>query len=130
LKDNLAPIYCRVTVDSRRVEISLRQWIDPKDWNSVKSTARGSREEIKVLNHHLEEVKGRLMECYREMQIEKQLITAEAIKNEFLGNDQQGHTLSEVIDYHNTHIKDSLAWGTMKNYFTTQKYIQMFLNKK
>lgn len=27
LKENLAPIYCRVTVDSHRVEISLNNWL-------------------------------------------------------------------------------------------------------
>lgn len=61
------------------------------------------------------------------MQIHKQLITAEAIKSKFLGNDERDHTLCKVINYHNTQMKASLAWGTMKNYFTTQKYIQMFL---
>lgn len=130
LKENLAPIYCRVTVDSHRVEISLKHWIDLKDWNSAKGMARGSREEIKALNHFLEEVKARLMECYQEMQIQKQLITAEAIKNKFCGNDQKDHTLSKVVNYHNTQMKDSLAWGTMKNYFTTQKYILLFLKKQ
>ena len=100
LKENLAPIYCRVTVDSHRVEISLKHWIDPKDWNSAKGMARGSREEIKSLNHFLEEVKARLMECYQEMQIQKQLITAEAIKNKFCGNDvSSGHEqIKEDID--------------------------------
>jgi site-specific recombinase XerD len=64
------------------------------------------------------------------MQINKELITAEEIKNKFLGTDEKDYTLCKVIDYHNTQMKESLAWGTMKNYFTTQKYIQMFLKVK
>lgn len=130
VKDNLAPIYSRVTVDGRRVEISLKKWIDPKEWNNKKGLAKGTREEIKSLNHYLEEVKAKLMNCYQEMQIHKQFITAEAIKSKFLGADEKDHTLCKVVNYHNTYMKDSLAWGTMKNYFTTQKYIQMFLKVK
>jgi hypothetical protein len=129
-KGNLAPLYCRVTVDSHRVEISLKQWIDPKDWSSEKGMARGSREEIKSLNHFLEQVKARLMECYQDMQVQKKLITAEGIKNKFIGTDQKDHTLCKVINYHNEHMKNTLTWGTMKNYYTTQKYIKMFLEEK
>ena len=82
-KDGLAPLYARVTVDARRVEISLRRLVDPADWNSNKGMARGSREEIKTLNHYLEEVRSKIMRCYQETQLEKQLITAETIKNKF-----------------------------------------------
>jgi site-specific recombinase XerD len=34
------------------------------------------------------------------------------------------------MDFHNTQMKDSLAWGTLKNYFTTRKYIERFLRIK
>lgn len=129
-KDGLTPIYARITVDSRRVEISLKRWINPDDWNSSKGMARGSREEIKSLNHYLEEVNTRLVECYQEMQVQKRLITADAIKNMFLGIDQKEYTLCKLVNYHNEVMKETLAWGTLKNYFTTQKYIQKFLKER
>lgn len=130
IKNGLAPIYVRVTVDARRVEISLKRYVNPKEWNGKKGMARGSRNDIKSLNHYLEEVRSNLVACYQEMQIQKQLITADGIKNKFLGTNQKDHTLCKLINYHNTQMKDSLAWGTLKNYFTTQKYIQMFLKEK
>lgn len=82
-KDGLLPIYARVTVDGHRVEISLKRWIKPGDWNGTKGMAKGSREEIKSLNHYLDEVRARIMECYQEMQVQKRLITADAIKSMF-----------------------------------------------
>ncbi|MEQ9414530.1 MAG: site-specific integrase, partial [Cyclobacteriaceae bacterium] len=130
IKNGLAPIYVRVTVDARRVEISLKRYVNPKEWNGKKGMSRGSRNDIKSLNHYLEEVRSNLVACYQEMQIQKQLITSEGIKNKFLGTNQKDHTLCKLINYHNTQMKDSLAWGTLKNYFTTQKYIQMFLKEK
>lgn len=129
-KDGLLPIYARVTVDGRRVEISLKRWIKPGDWNGSKGMAKGSREEIKSLNHYLDEVRARIMECYQEMQVQKRLITADAIKSMFLGTDQKDFTLCKLVDYHNQTMRDTLAWGTMKNYFTTQKYIRRFLKER
>lgn len=129
-KNGLLPIYARITVDGRRVEISLKQWIDPKDWNHVKGLARGSRAEIKSLNHYLDEVHSRIMECYQEMQKQKRLITAAALKAIFLGADQKEHTLCNLVEYHNTKMKNILAWGTLKNYFTTQKYLKRYLNQR
>lgn len=129
-KDGLLSIYARVTVDGRRVEISLKRWIKPGDWNGSKGMAKGSREEIKSLNHYLDEVQARIMECYQEMQVQKRLITADAIKSMFLGTDQKDFTLCKLVDYHNQAMRDTLAWGTMKNYFTTQKYIHRFLKER
>jgi site-specific recombinase XerD len=129
-KDGLHPIYARVTVDAKRVELSLKKYVHPDEWNSKKGMARGTREEIKTLNQYLEDVRANLVTAFREMQIAKQLITAEAIKNKFLGIDQKDFTLSKLVNFHNEHMKNTLAWGTQKNYFTTQKYIQMFLKEK
>lgn len=67
VKDGLAPIYARITVDSKRIEISLKKWVTLADWNNVKGMSKGSRPEIKSLNRYLEEVRSRLLECYQEM---------------------------------------------------------------
>jgi len=127
IRNGLAPIYVRITVNSHRVEISLKRWIDPNEWNTEKGTCRGSREAIKSLNHFLNEVKASMVQSYQELQIQKRRITADEIKNKFLGIGEEDNSLCKLIDYHNTHMKDILTWGTMKNYFTTQKYVQKFL---
>jgi integrase len=129
-KEELAPIYVRITVDARRVEISLKRWINPNDWDSVKGKAKGIKDETKSLNHYLEEVRTLLVENYQELQVHKQMITADTIKDLFLGIDQKEYTLCKLVEYHNQVMMSSLTWGTMKNYFTTQKYIQEFLKER
>lgn len=129
-KEDLAPIYVRITVDARRVEISLKRWINPNDWDSIKGKAKGFKEDAKSLNHYLEEVRTRLVENYQELQVQKQLITADTIKDLFLGLDQKEYTLCKLVEYHNQVMMSTLTWGTMKNYFTTQKYIQKFLKER
>ena len=38
-KDESAPIYARITVDGQRVEISLKRWINPTNWDTKKEKA-------------------------------------------------------------------------------------------
>ncbi|EOZ95348.1 putative transposase [Indibacter alkaliphilus LW1] len=126
-KNNKAPIFVRITVDGDRKEISLKRWINVNDWNNQKGMAKGTREEIKSLNHYLESIKAQMVENYQKLKIQKKLVTADAIKDMFLGIDDKEYSLKKLMEYHNEKFKDKLAWGTMKNYHTTQKYILKFI---
>ncbi|WP_395050254.1 site-specific integrase [Flavobacterium sp.] len=130
IKDGKVPIYVRITVDSQRVEMSLKRWIQPIEWNAAKGLARGSRKEITALNTYLEQIRARLVECYQEIQLKKKLITAKGIKSLFLGEDDKQFTLTKLVTYHNETMKTVLAVGTLKNYSTTEKYILEFLKTK
>ena len=129
-KDGKVPVYVRITVDSQRVEMSLKQYVQPIEWNAAKGLARGSRKEMTTLNTYLEQVRARLVECYQEIQLKKQLITAKGIKSLFLGEDDKQFTLTKLVSYHNETMKTVLAVGTLKNYSTTEKYIIEFLKTK
>ena len=61
------------------------------------------------------------------MVVENEEITPVAIKNRFLGLDDSGYSLLELFDYHNDQMQKVLKWGTLKNYFTTKKYVALFL---
>ena len=92
--------------------------------------AKGSREEITKLNQYLDQFKAGIVESYQQLAVQKKLITAELLKNTFLGKDQQDFTICKLIAYHNAEEGKNLEWGTMKNYMTTQKYIMLFLKEK
>jgi hypothetical protein len=55
------------------------------------------------------------------------MITATAIKMNYLGEEEAGKTLWDLITYHNTTMHASLKAGTMKNYFITERCIKRFL---
>ena len=46
-----------------------------------------------------------------------------------MGEDEQNHSVIDIIKYHNEDIPGKLKWGTQKNYYTTQKYVSEFLLK-
>ena len=126
IKDSEGPLYVRVTVDGTRVDISLKRKINVYDWNPVLGSAKGSKESSKSLNHYLKELEARIIQIYQEFQLKNVTITADAIKHELLGTNTKEHTISMLFEYHNEKYRNVLAWGTLKNYLTTQKYVMAF----
>jgi len=124
-----ALVYARITVETRRIEISLKKTIAVEEWNKARGMAKGFSPEAKKLNSYLEQVRAQLTDAYRELQLNKEKITPENIKALFLG-DSDEHTLMELVDYHNSTQASVLSPGTMKNYYTTKKYLQRFLKNK
>jgi integrase len=128
--DGNTPIYARITVNGSRIDLSVKRSIEPGNWNANKGMAKGSREEIVRLNNYLEQYRSGIVESYQTLLLQKKLITAELVKNKFIGEDQADFTLCKLMDYHNTEQTQVLEPGTMKNYYTTQKYIKEFLKER
>ena len=80
-----ALIYAKITVDGIAKEISLKEQIIAADWDSAREQVKGKSVQAKALNSHIEDVRFRLKEQYR-MLLENQCnITAEAVKEAYLG---------------------------------------------
>ena len=129
-KDGEATVFARITVNGRRGEISLKKKVNPKNWDEVKGKARGTKEEIRKLNEHIERVRTLIADGYHELIQQKKVVNVDTVKSLFLGTEENDMTLIRLGEYHNAEMKDKLADGTMKNYYTTQKYIAKFLKEK
>jgi len=129
-KNGKAPLYARITVNGKRSELSLKRKISISNWDANKNRLKGLNSETKLVNNFLEQINSKLFESYQKLTNENKLVTAGIIKAHFLGNGDSSHSLSEIIEYHNQHMKSTLRWGTQKNYFTTHKYIFLFLKQK
>lgn len=130
IKNDQAPIYARITVNTNRCEISVKRRIHTDNWNNGKGMAKGKNPEISKLNSYLEQIRSQLVNHYQDMVVSNQQISPEALKDKFLGLEESGETLKSLIEYHNTRMDENLKWGTLKNYFTTQKYVDIFLKEK
>jgi len=125
-----SPIYARITVNGKRIEISVKRSIDENNWNATKGMAKGSREEIIKLNKYLDQFKAGIIDSYQQLLLQKKFITAELLKEKVTGGDQADFTLCKLMHYHNTDQAQVLESGTMKNYYTTQKYVKEFLKER
>tara|TARA_R110002050_G_C8927213_1_gene511787 strand:+ start:324 stop:1637 length:1314 start_codon:yes stop_codon:yes gene_type:complete len=123
-------IFARITINGSRAEISLKQRVEPKDWNSVKGMAKGKSGEQKKLNQFLDQVRTKLSNIYRELMVEGELPTPKAVKNHFLGIKEQGKTLLVAFDYHQKISTSDLSESTLQHYETTGKYVREFLHKR
>lgn len=126
---SIGKVYARITVDTKRVELSLKKDIDLNDWNKGKGCAKGSTPDVKLLNTYLSQVQGRLTECFRELQLNGEVITPNAVKKLFWGDDPNEHSLIELLDYHDYSEFSKFSEGTIKNYGVTRRYILSFLLK-
>ncbi|MET4083155.1 site-specific recombinase XerD [Pedobacter sp. UYP30] len=128
-KNGKAAIYVRIVVNKSRCEVALKRMVNLADWNKSKGLAKPKNETLKSLNSYLEQTRCLLATHYQEFIVNKELVTAEAVKNKFLGIEEQENTLQSLMDYHNLHMKEVLAPGTIKNYFTTVRYLKEFVLK-
>ena len=127
---NQLSIYVRITVDGKRSEISLKRNIPSKEWDSSRNRGRGGSQRIRALNAYLDSVYSNLLDCHKELLEENRVVSSNAIKSRYLGEDDNSKTLRELIKYHNENMSVVLKEGTMKNYYTTEKYLYRFLAKK
>lgn len=123
-------IYVRITVNGKRAEISLKRSVHHTEWDTTKNKGRGNTEKIRVLNAYLDQVYGKLLQCHKQLIEEDKIVSSDAIKSRYLGEDDNSKTLKDLIAYHNNNMVHVLKAGTMKNYYTTERYLDKFLIRK
>src|SRR5690554_2045342 len=121
------PMYVRVTTNGKRSKFSLKRSFTTSLWNPTKSRLKGSSIEAQQTNAYFDQVLTGINEAYRQLQKEKKLITSYSIIARYQGKDEVNKTLLQLSTYHNTNMKSVLKPGTLKNYFTTEKYLKKFL---
>lgn len=128
--NNEAGLYLRITVDGKRLNVSLKRRIPIDLWDPKKKKAKGTSAKAKQINQYLDEVKSKIFQIYQELKYRDQLITAQIIKAKFMGEDEQSKTLLELIAYHSKKIENTLAAGSIRNFGVTENYIKKFMIEK
>ncbi len=128
--NNKAPIFARITVNSRRTEFAIKRSISPDSWNPERGMARAKTREANEINPLLEKIRKRILECHAELLLAGKEVTGQMLKQHFFGEDEQVKGSAELFEYHNATSKSTLAPGTYKHYLTTQRYFNDFIKKK
>jgi len=124
---NKLDIYLRITVNKKRSEMSIKRDVDVKDWDILRVKAKETSDQLITLNSYMDDVKAEVLNAHKELHAERKVITAKAIKLRYMGEDEERMTLLELVKYHNDNMELSLKPGTMKNYYSTEKYIKAYL---
>jgi len=129
-KNNCSNIYARITLNGKKVNISLKQKVDINLWDSKRQKASGNGKMAREINYYLDEVKSEIVSCFRDLKNESKVVTPQLIKARFLGEDKKNHSLRDIINYHNEKMGVKLAPKTLCHYETSQKYILEYIKKE
>ncbi len=129
-KTNQAKLYARITVNQKRVNISLKKDVDVSAWDKNKSQIIGNSQKARITNNYIEQVKVKLFQSYQNLKLEDKLITAQAIKSNFLGEDEVFKSMEYLITYHNDKMAYKLHKDTMRHYKSSQNYLRKFIKKE
>ena len=131
MKNNQAPLYARVTVNGKKLNISLKRRVDCNLWNPETQRMRGSSEVSKWINLYLGEIHADLFQCYQELRTEGKSISTHSLKSKFLRDEkEENSTLRHIVNYHNSNMFHKLHKNTSRLYLISQKYIFMYVKKK
>jgi len=126
-----APIYVRITINGKRSEMSIKQFIEPDRWNSTKQRLTGTSFRVKTINKSIELAINKINDIHNDLIQNNKLVTAKAITNKFLGRDELGKTLLEVFAYHNERMKSYIGKkytkSTYVKYNTTFNHLKDFI---
>lgn len=129
-KNNQVNIYVRITVNSKRVNISLKRKINPNNWDSSKQRLRGHTSEARNTNQFLDGIHSQIFESYTNLKLENKILTPQSIKARFLGEDKIQYSLCYLVNFFNEKMENKLKPKTICHYKTSQKYLLLFIRKE
>ena len=132
--NGLVPIYTRITIDGKRIELSTNRFVEISKWSTEASKMKGTSEEARSINNHLDLLKNQIRDAQMELIHRKVAITTESLKSKLLGIDERARMLVPIFQDHNNKIKELVgkeyAPGTLERYTTSLKHTIEFMQWK
>ena len=126
------PIFARITINGKRTELSTGKSTLLKSWVSKTGRVKGNSEEARMTNRCLDNINVKLNRIFDKMEDADETITAQEIKNRFLGKNSNTHSVVELFETHNHQIKcqigNGYSAGTLERYETSLKHLKGYLN--
>jgi site-specific recombinase XerD len=128
------PLFCRITVDGKETRFGMKKDVNPKYWDVKAGKVSGRMREAAEINMLIDVTKSAIHEIYRDMQAKGNGVTAEKVRNAFLGVDVRQESLLELFDKHNGEQKasvgKSISESTYDKYRITRKHLADFIGEK
>lgn len=119
-KDGTVSIMVRLTVNAEVAQFSSKLNIDPNAWDTKAGKAAGNSVKARQLNDLLDDMRTSIKNHYHDIEQQEAYVTAEKVKNAFLGNTTKQRTLLELFHKHLEDARKLL--GISKTKATVEKY--------
>ena len=132
--DGTVPIMARITLNGEIVQFSVKCWVFPDEWNPRAQRVNGKTANAVKLNNLLDNFRARIFNNYREISDKEVTVTAEKVKNAFLGLKTNQLTLLQLFDKHiedlKTKIGKELTRVSFLRYVCVRNRLDLFLQNK
>ncbi|WP_276391446.1 site-specific integrase [Eudoraea chungangensis] len=129
-----APIYIRITVNTKRAEFSIKRKVQPKNWCSTRGRVKGSSSKAKSLNHFIDELESKAFNIHAKLMTKKKPFDAELIKRKLLNIEEAHRTLLQIYDEHNSQIEELIglhySYGAYRRHIRTRNHLQDFIKQE
>lgn len=104
-KEGKSGIMIRLTVNGEIVQFSSKLDVVPEQWDVNTQRMAGNSLKARQLNSLLDDVRTTLKNHYHDIEVHEAYVTAEKVRNAFLGITSRQQTLLELFRSHNEDVK-------------------------
>jgi integrase len=117
-----APVMARVTLNSEIAQFSLKCDVNPAEWNPKVGRAIGKSAASQQLNGLLDNFRASITHHFREISDREASVTAEKVKNAFLGLQTRNDSLLNLFEENNKNLEVQIGKGVSR--LTHQRYVR------
>lgn len=110
----------RLSLNGETSQFSPKLSVKTNAWDKNLCRAKGNSLKSRQLNETLEDIRTSLKNHYRDIEIQETFVTAEKVRNAFLGLTTKQRTLLEILKKHNEDERKLV--GISKSLATIEKY--------
>ena len=134
-KDGTVPVMGRITVDGTQAQFSCKVTANPKLWDTKGGRMTGKSMLALEVNRKLDKMRVSINKHYQEILDRDNYVTAEKVKNAFLGLEYRCQTLLKVYaqynaDYEKLYKAGMRSWGSLRRYRCVYRHLQEFLQSR
>lgn len=123
-KNGLVPVMCRVTVNGKVSQFSCKLDVEEKSWNVELGRLSGRSLVAQEGNRMLDKIRVGINKAYQEICDRDNYVTAEKVRNAFLGLGMKHETLLAVFTQHNEDYAKQV--GKIKSERSYWKYCTVY----
>ena len=131
---SVVPLMGRITVNGTISQFSAKLSVPERLWEVRGGRAKGRSLESDRINRHLDEIRSQLDRHYRDIRDRESYVTAEKVKNAWLGFGKRYRTLLSTFRSFTDDLHGRIGVDRSKNtwyrYLATMKHLQAFLTVK
>jgi len=126
------PIYLRVIINKKRLEVATHRHVEPSLWNPSAGRVKGKSDTALDTNMALDMIMKKVYDYKEQLHTENREFTVNSLREKWFGQDRNQRTLlelfrSRIMDFEKLVQKGIYQKSTLVKYETTERHLQDYL---